>query len=185
MRVGPPWLGAGGAVGLVICGAISMHLGMRRLNQIAGYALAAALTFAVLFGVARLVSGVFAHAETAPVMLRSAAILWMTNVITFSLWYWRLDAGGPNERARHRGARSGAFLFPQMMEVSDPLPDEVSADWRPHFVDYLFLAFNTSTAFSPTDVPVLSRWAKVLTMMQSIISFTTVVLLVARAINTI
>lgn len=56
-------------------------------------------------------------------------------------------------------------------------------DWSPNFVDYLFLAFNTSTAFSPTDVPVLSRWAKVLMMLQAFISFTTVALLAARAVN--
>jgi uncharacterized membrane protein len=56
-------------------------------------------------------------------------------------------------------------------------------DWSPHFVDYLFLAFNTSTAFSPTDVPVLSRWAKVLMMIQAIISLTAIAVLAARAVN--
>ena len=55
--------------------------------------------------------------------------------------------------------------------------------WSPGFVDYLFIAFNTSTAFSPTDCPVLSRWAKVLMMTQAIIAFATVVLLAARAVN--
>jgi uncharacterized membrane protein len=55
--------------------------------------------------------------------------------------------------------------------------------WSPGFIDYLFLAFNTSTAFSPTDSPVLSRWAKALMMIQALISFATVVLLAARAVN--
>jgi hypothetical protein len=55
--------------------------------------------------------------------------------------------------------------------------------WKPGFVDYLFLAFNTSTAFSPTDVPVLSRWAKLLMMVQSSISLSTIAILAARAIN--
>jgi len=55
--------------------------------------------------------------------------------------------------------------------------------WSPNFVDYLFLAFNTSTAFSPTDTPVLSRWAKVLTMLQCTISLTVVIVLAARAVN--
>ena len=55
--------------------------------------------------------------------------------------------------------------------------------WRPGFVDYLFLAYNTSTAFSPADVPVLSRWAKVLMMVQATISLATVALLAARAVN--
>ncbi len=56
-------------------------------------------------------------------------------------------------------------------------------EWEPNFVDYLFLAFNTSTAFSPTDVPVLSRWAKILMMIQALISLLVIALLAAKAIN--
>jgi hypothetical protein len=65
------------------------------------------------------------------------------------------------------------------------LPDSRLAqpEWRPGFMDYLFVAFNTSTAFSPTDVPVLSRWAKALMMTQSTISLGTLAILAARAIN--
>ncbi len=74
----------------------------------------------------------------------------------------------------------GAFLFPQMT-LLPPLKKEMGEEfWHPGFVDYLFLAFNTSTAFSPTDTPVLSRWAKGLVMTQALISFTTVALLAAR-----
>jgi uncharacterized membrane protein len=70
------------------------------------------------------------------------------------------------------------------MTLTDEARREMAEDtWSPGFVDYLFLAFNTSTAFSPTDCPVLSRWAKVLMMLQSLLSFTTVVLLAARAVN--
>ncbi len=58
-----------------------------------------------------------------------------------------------------------------------------SSLWKPGFVDYLFLAFNTSTAFSPTDVPILSRWAKLLMMVQSSVSLGTIAILAARAIN--
>jgi hypothetical protein len=63
------------------------------------------------------------------------------------------------------------------------LQGEQDRDWRPGFVDYLFLAFNTSTAFSPTDVPVLSRWAKLMMMVQASISLMTVALIAARAVN--
>jgi hypothetical protein len=63
------------------------------------------------------------------------------------------------------------------------MPDESDGSWRPGFVDYLFLAFNTSTAFSPTDVPVLSRWAKLMMMVQASISLMTVALIAARAVN--
>lgn len=188
LRFGPPWVGAGVVIGTVAFGLWAASTGRYRLNQRLGYLLATTLTIALVFGVVRLVFGVIAKVEPPVVMLRSAAILWLTNIVTFALWYWRLDAGGPLARAKsakHRGPRSGAFLFPQMMEIAEELPDEITDSWRPHFVDYLFLSFNTSTAFSPTDVPVLSRWAKVLTMVESLISLTTVIVLVARGINTL
>jgi len=62
-------------------------------------------------------------------------------------------------------------------------PEECAPGWSPVFVDYLFLAFNTSTAFSPTDTAVLSRWAKGLMMVQSLISLSVIALLAARAVN--
>jgi hypothetical protein len=77
----------------------------------------------------------------------------------------------------------GAFLFPQMTMDAQAKAAAGEQCWRPGFVDYLFLAFNTSTAFSPTDVPVLSRWAKLMMMTQSTISLTTISLLAARAVN--
>jgi hypothetical protein len=94
-----------------------------------------------------------------------------------------LDAGGPHQRDLRRSHTDGAFLFPQML-LDPELRIEMGEDqWSPGFVDYLFLAFNTSTAFSPTDVPVLSRWAKGLMMVQSMISLATIALLAARAVN--
>ena len=77
----------------------------------------------------------------------------------------------------------GAFLFPQMTLSRELRIEMEEDDWKPGFMDYLFLAFNTSTAFSPTDVPVLSRWAKGLMMIQAIISLATIALLAARAVN--
>ena len=82
---------------------------------------------------------------------------------------------------------NSAFLFPQMLQQEagrqSPEDKKARSEWAPEFVDYLFLAFNTSTAFSPTDVPVLARWGKVLMMLQSVISLTVIVLLAARAVN--
>jgi len=72
------------------------------------------------------------------------------------------------------------------MTITPPSSDVTLAEeegWRPSFVDYLFLAFNTSTAFSPTDVPPLSPVAKMAMMLQSVISLTTVVVLAGRAVN--
>jgi uncharacterized membrane protein len=115
--------------------------------------------------------------------LRSAACLWFTNILVFALWYWRLDAGGPHGRDSRFGHPDGAFLFPQMSMPPEAKLKAGEEAWSPNFVDYLFLAFNTSTALSPTDVPVLTRWAKVLMMLQSLISLTVLVLLAARAVN--
>jgi hypothetical protein len=99
-------------------------------------------------------------------------------VSVFALWYWKLDAGGPLRRERPLGLMDSSFLFPQMLRREDQNPS-----WTPHFVDYLFLAFNTSTAFSPTDTAVLSRWAKLGMMVQSLVSLTIIALLAARAVN--
>jgi len=115
--------------------------------------------------------------------LIAAGGLWVSNILVFASWYWRLDAGGPNEREVRGTHTGGAFLFPQMILDPDMKRQMWEEYWSPGFVDYLFLAFNTSTAFSPTDVPVLTRWAKLMMMVQSIISLSTVVVLAARAVN--
>jgi hypothetical protein len=118
------------------------------------------------------------HLEKPGAMLRSAGALWVTNILIFALWYWKLDGGGPLLRERRNGMSRSSFLFPQMMNWG---PRDTA--WVPNFVDYLFLAFNTSTAFSPTDTAVLSRSAKLGTMLQSLISLTIIALLAARAVN--
>jgi hypothetical protein len=145
------------------------------LNQIVGYTQLGLITAAMIGALTLLIAALLDHKEPAPVLLRSAVALWISNILVFASWYWRLDAGGPNQRELRGEHMDGAFLFPQMT-----LGDR---DWLPGFMDYLFLAFNTSTAFSPTDVPVLSRWAKGMMMVQSTISLTTLALLAARAVN--
>jgi hypothetical protein len=107
----------------------------------------------------------------------------VSNVLVFASWYWRLDGGGPNERDRRQTHEAGAFLFPQMTMTKELRKQMRQHPWSPGFVDYLFLAFNTSTAFSPTDVPVLTRWAKILMILQSVISLASVALVAARAVN--
>jgi len=123
-----------------------------------------------------LVAAIQKHEIDPKTLLRSAVALWVTNVLVFA--YWRLDAGGPHEREKLPGHKSGAFLFPQMN-----LEANSDANWSPNFVDYLFLAFNTSTALSPADTPALSRWAKILMMAQATISLAVLALLAARAVN--
>ncbi len=138
------------------------------------------VTLALAGSLALLILRLPEKAESASKLLRSATLLWFTNIVVFAIWYWRLDAGGPHHREARGKHTSGAFFFPQMM---DGAPIEHPETWSPLFVDYLFLAFNTSTAFSPTDTAVLSRWAKVLCMLQAVISLSIVAILASRAVG--
>ena len=186
MRVGPPWLLVGMVATLVMAAWLCRQVGWHRGNEMVGWAILVILTGGLLYGLAALLVGLVEHTEKAPDLLRSATVIWATNVLVFATWYWRLDAGGPNARERRDAHTRGAFLFPQMAFDAPTNADVKIAEeegWRPGFVDYLFLAFNTSTAFSPTDVPVLSQWAKLVMMLQATISFTAVVLLAGRAVN--
>ena len=176
--VGPRWLLLLVVITLMVPTAATHLADQERTNQILGYALCAVVTLALCASLVLLVGALPSHRENAVQMLQSAGALWLTNVIVFALWYWRLDGGGPPARDARSHHCDGAFLFPQMT-----LGDENSKNWTPDFVDYLFLAFNTSTAFSPTDAPVLSRWGKVLMMLQSLVSLLIVALLAARAVN--
>jgi hypothetical protein len=148
-----------------------------------GFALSAVITIEMVASLILLIQALPEHTETPTQLLLSAAALWCTNILVFAVWYWRLDAGGPHGRDARFGHPDGAFLFPQMTIAPDTLAKAGQHGWTPNFVDYLFLAFNTSTAFSPTDAPVLVRWAKLLMMLQSLISLTVIALLAARAVN--
>jgi len=141
------------------------------------------LTIGLILSLILLIHALPEHKETPESLLLSAASLWITNILVFALWYWRLDAGGPHQRDNRPGHSDGAFLFPQMTMDPNALKEAGQENWSPNFVDYLFLAFNTNTAFSPTDVPVLARWAKLLMMLQSLLSLLIIALLAARAVN--
>ena len=110
-------------------------------------------------------------------LLASGAAIWATNVIAFALWYWEFDRGGPVHRA-HGTFQYLDFLFPQMT-VEDLTPP----DWEPRFVDYLYLSFTNATAFSPTDVMPIARWAKLAMTVQAAGSIAVLGLVVSRAIN--
>ena len=113
----------------------------------------------------------------ANVLLASGAAVWLTNVIAFGLWYWNLDRDGAAARARGTGGQP-AFVFPEMTN-----PQYAGADWYPKFIDYLYLSFTTAMAFSPTDVPAIRSWAKLMMMAEDVISLLVALLVVARAVN--
>jgi hypothetical protein len=181
--IGPHWLFPTIVLMLLVPTVISHGTGHHGINRFFGFTVSLVVTIGMFASVVLLIRALPGHKETPTDLLRSASFLWFTNILVFALWYWRLDAGGPHGRDKRFGHPEGAFLFPQMTMTSEARIDAGEHGWSPNFADYLFLAFNTSTAFSPTDVPVLARWAKLLMMLQSLVSLTVLVLLAARAVN--
>jgi hypothetical protein len=180
LTLGPPWLP------LVIVLLLSIPLTIASLRErhdvrrpLAFVGLAT-ITFFVASGAIFLVRQLFEGSAEGSYLLSGAGAIWAANFLTFSLWYWEIDAGGPGERMRDHHVSSD-FLFPQL-QIGD---GRSSGGWSPRFVDYMFVAFNASTAFSPTDTLILSRRVKVLMMVQALISLVTVVVLAARAVNTL
>ena len=181
LTVGPTWL-LPGLEGLLVIGLIvampnpAMQYSPHRRHL--------ALTLISLVSAANLVSlYLLVHyllkggKAGGHALILSGVVLWVTNVLIFTLWYWELDRGGPIARGLHDEARPD-FLFPQMSD-----PRWAPPDWMPGFVDYLYVSLTNATAFSPTDTMPLSQIAKVLMGVQSLASLLTIGLVVARAVN--
>jgi hypothetical protein len=129
---------------------------------------------AVLLDV-RIISGEVSN--MAAILLGSGAAIFVTNIIVFGIWYWEFDRGGP--LARHEGERPYPdFMFPQMAT-----PDVAKPNWRPTFIDYLYVSVTNVMAFSPTDTMPLARWAKMLMTVQAMVALSTAALVISRAVN--
>jgi uncharacterized membrane protein len=111
-------------------------------------------------------------------LIIAGTLIWLTNVLIFSLWYWEIDRRGPGLRAAGLDGPPD-FLFPNMTDEIARL----SPGWRPHFVDYLYVSLTNATAFSPTDTMPLTSQAKMMMGLQSLVSLVTLGLVVARAVN--
>lgn len=110
-------------------------------------------------------------------LIISGALIWLTNVLIFGLWYWETDRGGPGRRAASRDGHPD-FLFPQMSD------DHIQpTNWRPQFIDYLYVSLTNALALSPTDTMPLSPMAKSMMGIQSLVSLVTIGLVIARAVN--
>jgi uncharacterized membrane protein len=154
---------------------ISVHVASVR---VIGILLIAVMTLSNTASAVKLIDAIITKGVTdARSLLLSAASIWVTNVVVFGLWYWELDRGGPGKRAQAIHPFPD-FMFPQM---SDPLYAPPS--WHPNFFDYLYTSFTNASAFSPTDVMPLTRWAKMLMLVQSMTALLTIGLVIARAVN--
>jgi hypothetical protein len=181
--LGPHWLVPGIEIALlvVLLAADPAHVsGRRRWLRPMSIALVAALGVVALVSTGVLITELVRGGkvtEEATSLLASGALIWLGNCLVFGLLYWLLDSGGPY--ARYLGERP----YPDFAFTHQMSPELAPPGWRPQYVDYLILGLTTSTAFSPTDVMPMARWAKLTMALQSLISLTVVGLVIARAVN--
>src|SRR3954463_5121070 len=178
LTFGPQWVAPtieiGLLVPLLIVAALHGHnaaIWQRR----AAILVIGVITFSNFVALANLIWNlVYGSSLNGQALILESMNVWMTNVIAFGLWYWELDRGGPIARST-RPDNPPDFLFPYMTA-----PEYMPKQWRPGFVDYLYVSFTNSTAFSPTDTLPLTTLPKLLMMVQSLISLVTVALVAAR-----
>jgi uncharacterized membrane protein len=151
------------------------QLGLRRTVAIGLLAVVSVANAVLLLAV--IASLVHGDEKSGAQLLLKAITVWTTNVIAFGLWYWAFDRGGPARRLEP-DPRLPDFQFPQLEN-----PQLAAPNWQPELVDYLYVSFTNSIAFSPTDAMPLSRWAKLLMLTESALSSITVLLVAARAVN--
>jgi hypothetical protein len=181
LTIGPPWL----LLAVLIAASLLLYvLRWRRLHRARRMVALAMLVIATLAVAA---SAVFllvspSVSELAPLeLLRGALLLWVGNVLSFALWYWELDGGGPVQRLMRGSPPSTDFAFPPQQQAA--LTGQKDIDWSPQLLDYLFLAFTSSSTFGPTDTLVMARRAKVLMMLQASLSLIIFGGVLARAVG--
>ncbi len=181
--LGPPWLVPAIEIALlvVLLAADPAHVsGRRHWLRPVSIALVVALAVVALISTGVLITQLIQGGkvtESATTLLASGALIWLGNCLIFGLLYWLLDSGGPY--ARYLGERE----FPDFAFTHQLSPELAPPGWRPQYVDYLILGLTTSTAFSPTDVMPMARWAKLTMALQSLISLLVIGLVIARAVN--
>lgn len=197
LTIGPVWVAP--LIVLAILVPLSVIAPRRHLEtartRFWGIFLIAVVNFFNMASVLLLIGGFFhptkaAQLQSAAVLLRHGMQIWFTNILVFALWFWELDAGGPESRA-HAGAsieiKRADFLFPQMQlaAIGSGAASKDYPVWKPQFFDYLYVAFTNATAFSPTDTMPLSRWAKFLMLVEALISLVTIAIVLARSVSLI
>ena len=154
------------------------NLLLRRIEGVVTAALLVFVTVTMTVAIVRMVWLVLARGSMIHglLLLSTGVSMWLTNMVIFALWYWLLDRGGPERRLRNEpGAME--LLFPEGGAQSS------SAGWMPQFLDYVYVAFNVSVAFNANETLALSPRVKVLMMTHALLSFVTVLIVVARAVN--
>src|SRR4026208_1239023 len=148
--LGPIWLLPALIVILLVPTVLSHRVGRYSLNRTLGMIINGITTLALIGSVILLVRTLPTHRSSPLQLLRAGGLLWLTNVIVFALWYWRLDGGGPTVRHKEKKFGSTSFLFPQMQIPQEERAQFACVRWRPRFVDYLFVAFTQSSTCCST-----------------------------------
>jgi hypothetical protein len=183
VRLGPHWvllLIEGVLLVAVIAGDPVKISRRSRWLRTLSIVLVSVLVLGALWATAQLIHDLInggAVTNSASELLQAGTIVWVSNNIAFALLYWELDGGGAAARAHHIATHHD-FAFPQHLSPKIEAPD-----WRPRFIDYLYLGFTNATAFSPTDVMPLAPWAKIAMTVQSLVSLAILGLVIARAVN--
>ena len=179
--LGPSWLAPALEVALLIGLALASPMELEGEHPIRR---GVALGLTALVSVSNVVSlGLLTHyllhhgSPNGRELITSGALIWLTNVLIFALWYWETDRGGPGRRAAGND-QPPDFLFPQMSD-----DDIEPREWRPQFIDYLYVSLTNATAFSPTDTMPLTGSAKGIMGLQALVSLVTIGLIISRAVN--
>jgi uncharacterized membrane protein len=181
LTAGPSWLipalEAALLIGMFAATPHQLEQEHRRRRRSA-LGLTAFVSAANIFSLAELTHFLLHHnVSNGQELIVSGVLIWLTNFLIFGLWYWEMDRGGPGKRAAGQDGPPD-FLFPQMAD------DQIEPrDWRPHFIDYLYVSLTNAAAFSPTDTMPLSPIAKSVMGLQSVVSLVTIGLIVSRAVN--
>lgn len=178
--MGPRWALPALGVAAVLAATTLRWRGLVHAGRYVGIGALCLITLALTISELYLLQGLITHSVEPLALLEGGVLLWVSTMVAFALWYWEVDGGGPARR-HMSGHGSTDFLFPQLALDEQRRP----IGWMPEYIDYLFLAFNTNTAFSPTDTLIMARRAKVMMMYQSVLSLVSVVVVVARAINSL
>jgi len=183
VRLGPQWL-LPLVEGVLLAAVIATDPGKinrrSRWLRALSIVLVSVLVLGALWATVQLIDDLIhggAVTNSASELLEAGTIVWVSNNIAFALLYWELDGGGAAARA-HDPPTHYDFAFPQQQNPRIGRPD-----WRPRFIDYLYLGFTNATAFSPTDVMPLTPWAKIAMTIQSLVSLGILGLVIARAVN--
>jgi hypothetical protein len=182
LSLGPRWLFPGLQVVIIVVIVAADPGRMRKSSPMLrtlSLLLIGVASLGNVYSVGRLVTDIVGRHDTgsAADLLMAGGGIYLINVLTFAVWFWELDRGGPAERAAASDPYPD-FLFPPMTS-----PDMAHKNWEPYFLDYFYVAFTNATAFSPTDTLPLSRWAKFAMALESAIALVTAALVIAKAVN--